>query len=139
MATYTSNLNLKKPDGSENVAIGDINSNMDTIDQAYGTLNNQIAAKVKAVRQSWGKTLTASSFGQGILLINYTAAYLVWIQGDTNIRIASLRASGGTKTAADSITFGDDDVSGTGYTITRNGTTLTIESASNNTMSMFYM
>ena len=42
MASYTTNLNLKKPAGSENVAIGDINNNMDTIDQAYGTLNGNI-------------------------------------------------------------------------------------------------
>ena len=42
MASYTTNLNLKKPAGSENVAIGDINNNMDTIDQAYGTLNSNI-------------------------------------------------------------------------------------------------
>ena len=40
MASYTTNLNLKKPAGSENVAIGDINNNMDTIDQAFGTLNS---------------------------------------------------------------------------------------------------
>ena len=45
MATYTSNLNLKKPAGSENVAIGDINNNMDTIDQAYGTLNSQLSLR----------------------------------------------------------------------------------------------
>lgn len=45
MASYTTNLNLKKPAGSENVAIGDINNNMDTIDQAYGTLSNQMATK----------------------------------------------------------------------------------------------
>lgn len=42
MASYTTNLNLKKPAGSENVAIGDINNNMDTIDTAYGTLNSKI-------------------------------------------------------------------------------------------------
>ena len=42
MASYTTNLNLKKPAGSENVAIGDINNNMDTIDQAFGTLNSKI-------------------------------------------------------------------------------------------------
>ena len=38
MASYTSNLNLKKPAGSENVAIGDINGNMDTIDANLGPL-----------------------------------------------------------------------------------------------------
>lgn len=42
MASYTTNLNLKKPAGSENVAIGDINNNMDTIDNAYGTLNSKL-------------------------------------------------------------------------------------------------
>jgi len=45
MASYTTNLNLKKPSGSENVAIGDINNNMDTIDQAYGTLNSNLSTK----------------------------------------------------------------------------------------------
>ena len=44
MASYTTNLNLKKPSGSEAVAIGDINGNMDTIDTAYGTLNGNIQA-----------------------------------------------------------------------------------------------
>ena len=42
MASYTTNLNLKKPAGSENVAIGDINGNMDTIDTAYGSLRKQL-------------------------------------------------------------------------------------------------
>ena len=46
MATYTSNLNLKKPAGREHVAIGDINNNMDAIDQAYGTLNSNTAFQV---------------------------------------------------------------------------------------------
>ena len=45
MASYTTNLNLKKPAGSENVAIGDINNNMDTIDQAYGTLNSKVSTE----------------------------------------------------------------------------------------------
>ena len=45
MASYTTNLNLKKPAGSENVSIGDINNNMDTIDQAYGALNSKIATQ----------------------------------------------------------------------------------------------
>lgn len=49
MASYTTNLNLKKPAGSENVAIGDINNNMDTIDQAFGTLNSNITPKSKTL------------------------------------------------------------------------------------------
>lgn len=46
MASYTTNLNLKKPAGSENVAIGDINNNMDAIDAAYGTLNSKTSAEL---------------------------------------------------------------------------------------------
>lgn len=38
MASYTTNLNLKKPAGSDNINIADINTNMDTIDSAVGTL-----------------------------------------------------------------------------------------------------
>ena len=49
MASYTTNLNLKKPSGSENVAIGDINNNMDTIDNAYGTLNSNMNTRNKEV------------------------------------------------------------------------------------------
>ncbi|RKL63008.1 hypothetical protein DXT63_08410 [Thermoanaerobacteraceae bacterium SP2] len=35
MATFTPNLNLKKPDGGENVNIADINGNMDVIDSRF--------------------------------------------------------------------------------------------------------
>ena len=45
MASYTSNLNLKKPAGSENVAIGDINNNMDAIDAAYGMVTGNMMIK----------------------------------------------------------------------------------------------
>ena len=34
MATYTDNLNLKKPDKTDFVAIADMNANMDAIDDA---------------------------------------------------------------------------------------------------------
>ena len=54
MASYTTNLNLKKPAGSEAVAIGDINNNMDAIDQAYGTLNGKL--KVKTISLSFNSS-----------------------------------------------------------------------------------
>ena len=60
MASYTTNLNLKKPAGSEAVAIGDINNNMDTIDQAYGTLNDQIATINTSIMPSY-PTVTLGS------------------------------------------------------------------------------
>ena len=39
MATYTTNLNLKKPDGTENMNVLDINGNMDLIDAAFGDVS----------------------------------------------------------------------------------------------------
>ena len=56
MASYTTNLNLKKPAGSENVAIGDINNNMDAIDQACGSLINGKANKAYLVSSTSGTT-----------------------------------------------------------------------------------
>ena len=52
MASYTTNLNLKKPSGSENVAISDINGNMDTIDSAFGNVQNMIQSKILPTKTS---------------------------------------------------------------------------------------
>ena len=45
MANYTPNYNLKKPEDSDSYDIADANGNMDIIDGALNTLNNQIATK----------------------------------------------------------------------------------------------
>ena len=66
MASYTTNLNLKKPSGSENVAIGDINNNMDTIDTAYGTLNS----KSTPVYRKASQTIT---FSNGIANVTFSS------------------------------------------------------------------
>lgn len=41
MASYTENLNLKKPAGNENVSIDDINGNMDAIDEEFGNVQKK--------------------------------------------------------------------------------------------------
>lgn len=43
MATYTDNLNLKKPDKTDFVAIADMNANMDAIDDAVVSNTQKIA------------------------------------------------------------------------------------------------
>lgn len=40
MATYTTNLNLKKPDTTDKVSIADINANMDLIDAAIAQIRS---------------------------------------------------------------------------------------------------
>ena len=76
MASYTTNLNLKKPAGSENVAIGDINNNMDAIDQAYGTLNSNML-KVD--------TTTVTLSAKGSTVGAFSNAGYVTISSDRNI------------------------------------------------------
>lgn len=44
MATYTTNLNLKKPAQSDKIRIADINNNMDDIDAAFGAIGNDSVA-----------------------------------------------------------------------------------------------
>ena len=72
MASYTTNLNLKKPAGSENVAIGDINNNMDAIDTAYGTMSAEIDKKLNNVTQAGSAnntyTVNLSANYRGILI-----------------------------------------------------------------------
>ena len=60
MATYTTNINLKKPTTSEMYNVLDWNDNSDKIDTAIGTLNSQLASKITTgtmvVACSAGKT-----------------------------------------------------------------------------------
>lgn len=46
MASYTPNYNLKKPADSDSYDIADANGNMDIIDGALNTLNNQMPVEV---------------------------------------------------------------------------------------------
>ena len=69
MASYTTNLNLKKPAGSENVAIGDINNNMDAIDNAYGTLTTPTSTTVTSLDNGTGKVyFDKMPFGVHVLI-----------------------------------------------------------------------
>ena len=52
MATYTTNLNLKKPTTSEMYNVLDWNDNSDKIDTAVGTLNSQISGKANIQKGS---------------------------------------------------------------------------------------
>ena len=63
MATYTTNLNLKKPTTSENYNVLDWNNNSDKIDTAYGTLNSQKATLVqKTIEAGSSVSITFSAY-----------------------------------------------------------------------------
>ena len=66
MATYTTNMGLKKPAGDENMNIGDINGNMDDIDAAITNDRKGIAIISK------GNTHAAISSGQYVYVHNHS-------------------------------------------------------------------
>jgi len=88
MASYTTNLNLKKPAGSESVSIGDINNNMDMIDQAYGTLNNKLGKQVQT------ETFTGTSNSDSVVSVPTTINGKS--TGTASISIVSMECSGST-------------------------------------------
>lgn len=61
MATYTPNYNLKKPADSDSYDIADANGNMDIIDGALNTLNNQIVTQTVANPVTFNTTSTTST------------------------------------------------------------------------------
>ena len=103
MASYTTNLNLKKPAGSENVAIGDINNNMDIIDNAYGTLNSNITSqfgKLHNYKQNSANSINielpftpSSSYIANGILYNANQQILALIRIDNSPSITKIYAS----------------------------------------------
>ena len=82
MATYTPNLNLKKPAGTENMNINDINGNSDIIDAALvkaneslTTINTNITAAERARYNRFGK----------VVIIGLTFTVGTAISGTTDI------------------------------------------------------
>lgn len=143
MASYTTNLNLKKPAGSENVSIGDINNNMDLIDQAYGEMNaditDNVPSKITRLPSSLGCTVsmanssrhllifTGAGLGRfGMVLVNVTAGSVVTYEtifkGDsltitTDTNTIEFTISGSSVT---NITLSDWALNGNLATVTEN-------------------
>lgn len=106
--------------------------------QVDSIVSQSTANKAKSAYLNWGKTLTATDYHHGLLLVGRDAAYIVWFASTSDINIRSLRTGSVTKAASDTITFGNDSADGTDYTITRSGTTITVTSTNNVTISLIY-
>jgi hypothetical protein len=118
--------------------VADSSGGLNSLKAGLDTLNSNMESRAKIAYLSWGTSLSATGFHHGILLGSYSVAYIVWFSSTNGIAIRSLRASDGGKSETDSITFGADNVDGTGYTITRSGTNITVESSSSNTLTLIY-
>ena len=68
MATYTPNLNLKKPATTDYVDIADINGNMDLIDDACNTLSTNMQKKA-----GWTSTTVTVPKNNGTASITYSS------------------------------------------------------------------
>lgn len=85
MASYTPNINLKKPTTSEYYNVLDENSNKDKIDTAIGTLNSklgQVAFKKGSLPSNATATFTIPNGGRNIIFFvdstsTRQAAYIV--------------------------------------------------------------
>lgn len=77
MATYTTNLNLKKPAQSDKIRIADINNNMDDIDAAFGAVGTEtLAEQLGAIQDSiaivaTGNVHAAITAGQFVFVKNH--------------------------------------------------------------------
>lgn len=58
---YTTNYNLKKPEGTDPVLVGDLNDNSDTIDGALGDLDTAVDGKEDATNKTQDIGTNASS------------------------------------------------------------------------------
>ena len=54
MASYTPNLNLKKPAGTEDINVADINGNMDLIDAKFGALTGNVKENIDSTTEKIG-------------------------------------------------------------------------------------
>lgn len=82
MASYTSNYNLKKPAGTENININDINGNMDIIDAALAKTNESLTtynANISAAERA-----RYNRFGK-VVIIGLTFTIETAISGTTDI------------------------------------------------------
>ena len=80
MASYTTNISLKKPAGGEDVSVIDINVNMDTVDAAFGRNNLYLTlSNISALPQTITSTkITANHRVVNCILSNTLAQPSDW-------------------------------------------------------------
>ena len=118
MATYTSNLNLKKPALDDDALITDINNNMDILDAAANGIEDALAIVAN------GNTHAAITSGQFVYVRNHNTLTEGLYVASSNIAAnATLSSSnlaadskGGLNSLSDHITNIEDALSGAGLT-----------------------
>ena len=89
MATYTTNLNLKKPASTDQYNVADMNGNMDTLDSAYDNLEKKTSVTV---------TLNQTNVSSGSVTVTKTGRVVnvrvgVTVSGSGTLQIATFSSS----------------------------------------------
>ena len=139
MATYTTNLNLKKPATTDTASIADINGNMDTLDAALAFSN-------KNATLAWGTSKTLATLGasnnitvtmpanpnswRGFTTREYTQAYSGVAAGATKDCDFSIAVSGYTPVAFLRVESGNQSAVLTRFNITGSGANVRLRNVS---------
>lgn len=145
MSSTTTNLGLVKMASGETIgqwsdANNGSGANLDKIDTAIGNLNSQMA---KMAFLSWGTTLTATGFRIGSVMMGSDFPIQVWFASTTDVNVRVMPQNGQNPflvSGSGSVTFSLTSATGTDYTITRSGTTITVtkNSSGSITIAMIY-
>jgi len=93
MATYTTNLNLKKPAGTDTADIGDINDNMDILDAAvnncvkYSASQSLTSSQKTQARTNIGAT-SAADVNSSMTVVEQTISSISWDKTSYDIPVA---------------------------------------------------
>lgn len=126
MATYTTNLNLKKPAANEMVDITDINGNMNLIDSAFGSVQSALAS-TKFVRKSCASNASLT------YTFSNSCAFVAFCSGASpSAKIIIL----GNCTTAGSVSYQIISPVTTSLTVSTETFVLTVENGSSATLSV---
>lgn len=149
--TPTTNIGLRRPQGTDPASVDDINYNSELIDTKLGAvgdtslqaqitaLNRKIAPMTNAYRINWGTSLSWTFLTSlSLLVINATMMVLVWTASSSDLAILVISSSGTYRKQGVNgvVNFGTTSTDET-YTLTRSGTTVTLTTPSNISAKVF--
>ena len=137
MATYTTNLNLKKPAQSDKIRIADINNNMDDIDATFGAIgNDSVATQIGDIQDA----LAIVSVGDSHAAI--TAGQYVYVKShetlDTGLYVASANiAQNGALSSSNLTADTAGGLNALNSKLNTNGGVITVQRTTGNTNSFY--
>ena len=95
----------------------------------------------KSALTTWGTSIKAEGFLQGLLVVNNRFPITIWCPSTSDISARWIDNNGNVHykaVSSGSLTFGFNSEDGTDVTVNRDGGTVTINVTGNNTMQLMY-